>query len=86
MWNLKYGTNKLIYETDPQTWITDLWLPKGRGMERQGQGVWGLHMPTITFRMDKQQGSTVQHNNYIQSPGTDHDGKEYKKELKYIYN
>ena len=38
MWNLKYGTNKLIYETDPQTWITDLWLPKGRGMEK------GLHV------------------------------------------
>ena len=32
MWDLKYGTNELIYqpETDPQTWRTDLWLPWGR--------------------------------------------------------
>ena len=26
MWNLKYDTNELIYETE-----TDLWLPRGRG-------------------------------------------------------
>ena len=32
MWNLKYGTNEHIYkaETDPQTWRTDMWLPRGR--------------------------------------------------------
>ena len=31
MWTLKYDTNELIYEieTDSQTEITDLWLPKG---------------------------------------------------------
>ena len=35
MWNLKYDTNKLIYEADTQTERTDLWLPRGRG-EREG--------------------------------------------------
>ena len=37
MWNLKYDTVKLIYETkaDSQTQRTDLWLPKGRGL-REG--------------------------------------------------
>ena len=32
MWNLKYDTNELIYETetDSQTRRTDLWLPRGR--------------------------------------------------------
>ena len=32
MWNLKYDTNELIYETetDSQTERTDLWLPGGR--------------------------------------------------------
>ena len=30
MWNLKHDTNELIYETDSQTQITDLWLPSGR--------------------------------------------------------
>ena len=36
MWNLKYGTDEPIYETetDTQTWRTDLWLPRGRtGMD-----------------------------------------------------
>ena len=34
MWNLKYDTNELIYkrETDSQTWKTNLWLPKGKGV------------------------------------------------------
>ena len=34
MWNLKYGTNELIYETeiDSQTYRTELWLPWGRGV------------------------------------------------------
>ena len=32
MWNLKYGTNKPIYETETnsQTQRTDLWLPRGQ--------------------------------------------------------
>ena len=31
MWNLKYDTNELIYETetDSQVQRTDLWLPRG---------------------------------------------------------
>ena len=34
MWNLKKDTNKLTYktETDPQK--ASLWLPKGKGWER----------------------------------------------------
>ena len=28
MWNLKYDTNEVIYETDSQTKTTDLWLPR----------------------------------------------------------
>ena len=56
MWNLKYGTSELIYETetDSQTQRTDLQLPRGR---QEGVGltvVWGQQMQTITFRMDKQ--------------------------------
>ena len=44
MWNLKYGTNEPIYETetDSQTQRTDLWLPQGEGgKERDGLGIWG---------------------------------------------
>ena len=36
MWNLKYDTNEPIYETESQTYKTDLWLPRGR----EGLGVW----------------------------------------------
>ena len=36
-------------------------------------------MQTITFRMDKQQGPTVCHRECIQSPGINHNGKEYKQ-------
>ena len=59
MQNLKYSTNEPIYETgtDFQTQRTDLWLPTRKG----GLGVKGQQMQTITFRMDKQQGPTVQH-------------------------
>ena len=44
MWNLKYGTNELIYKTerDSQTWRTDLWLPKGSAEGVGWTGIWGL--------------------------------------------
>ena len=41
MWNLKYDTNELTYETetDSQTQRSDLWLPRGKKW-RDGLGVW----------------------------------------------
>ena len=35
MWNLKRGTSELTYETeiDSQMYITNSWLPKGKGGE-----------------------------------------------------
>ena len=44
MWNIKYGTNELIYktETDSETQRTDLWLPRGRGEEVGSTGSLGL--------------------------------------------
>ena len=43
MWNLKYDTNKLIYETevDSQAEKTDLWLPWGEVAGRGGRGLPG---------------------------------------------
>ena len=40
LWNLKDNTNEPIYktETDSQTERTDLWLPRGRGLEKKGSG------------------------------------------------
>ena len=60
MWDLIYGTNETTYrkETSSWTWRTDLWL---RGREWDRPGIWGQQMQTITFGMDKQRDSTVQH-------------------------
>ena len=61
MWNLKYNTNELIYETETDSQIqrTDLWLPRAGGED--GLGGWGQQIQTIIYIMDKQQGPTVQH-------------------------
>ena len=43
MWNLKYGTDEPIdkTETDSQRWRTDLRLPRRKGREWDGLGIWG---------------------------------------------
>ena len=65
MWNLKKkkGTNELIYKTeiDPQTQKTNLWLPKGKGGGRDKLGVWDEQIHTTLYKVDKQQGLTIQH-------------------------
>ena len=65
MWNLKYDTNEHINKTDSETQRTDLWLPRwgqgSGGWVRDGLGVQGQQMQTIIYRMDKQQGPTVEH-------------------------
>ena len=38
-WNLKYDTNEFIHKTDSQTYKTNLWLPKGKGVGRHKLGV-----------------------------------------------
>ena len=53
----------------------------GRGRERMR--VWDQQRQTTINRMDKQQGFTVQHGDYIQYPLTNYNGKEYEKE-KYL--
>ena len=42
MWNLKYGTNELIYKAgaDSQTPRSDLWFPRSR-FGKDGGGGWG---------------------------------------------
>ena len=40
MWDVKYDTNKLIYETETDSQIQriDLWLPRSRAWMRDGLG------------------------------------------------
>ena len=61
MWTLKYGTNETYLENGNRLTNIDnrLEVAKG-GREWDGLGVWGQYMQTIAFRMDKQQGPTVQ--------------------------
>ena len=47
----------LTKQKDSQTQKTNLWLP-GR---RESQGVWDGHVRTAIFKMNNQQGPTVQH-------------------------
>ena len=56
MWNLKYNTNELIYETetDSQTQKTDVWLLKG-GMDWE----FGISRCKLLYRKDKQTGPTI---------------------------
>ena len=62
MWNLKYGTKEPTYETeiDSQTQRTDLWLPRGSGVEEGWIGSLGLADANY-YLWSKQQGLTVQH-------------------------
>ena len=63
MWTLKRkDTNELIYkiETDSQTQRMNAWLPGGRMEGRSSWGVWDGQVYTATFKMDNQQGATVQ--------------------------
>ena len=63
MWNPKNSTSELTYkrETDSQTQETNLRLPKGKSGRRDKLEVWDLQMHTTIYKIDKQQGFTLQH-------------------------
>ena len=58
----------------------------GWGWERDGVGVCDQQMQTIIYRMDKQQGPTVQHRELYSISCDKTQLKEYKKECIYMYN
>ena len=51
MWNPKYGTNELIYETEIDSHRAQTCGCQGGGRDRLG--VWDQQMQTIIYRMDK---------------------------------
>ena len=71
VWDVKYGTNEPIYqtETDSQTWRTDLRLPKGTGGEWDGLGVWVRRYKLLHLEWINNQVLLYSTENYIQSPG-----------------
>ena len=59
----------------------------GGGSEKDGQGVWGQQMQTVTSEINKQWDcTTVLYNtgNYVQSLVLEHDRRWYGKKM-YIY-
>ena len=72
MWNLKYDTNEPIYERETEQ--TGGCQP--RELRRVAVGGWGQQIRAFIYRMDKQQGPTVQHKElYIQYPMIKHNRK-----------
>ena len=80
MWNLKYNTDEPVCETeaDSQTYRKDWWLPRGRA--RGGRIDWGLGVGRCKLLYIRWVNSKVllySMGNFIQSPGINHNGKEY---------
>ena len=83
VWNLQYDRNDLIYETETESDIeTDFWLPRGRAMGKEWNGVLDYQMQTSTPKVDKQQVSTVQPRELYSASC---DKPEWKRAWKRIY-
>ena len=87
MWNLKYDTNELIYETeiDSQTWRTDLWLPRGKegGTVCWEFGISRCKLLYIEWINNKE--ILCSTGNYIQYLVINHNGKKIKN-IYIMYN
>ena len=61
MWNLKYNTNELIYETKRLIELENkLMVTKGeRRWGRDKLGLWDWQIQTTIYKTDKQQGPTA---------------------------
>ena len=86
MWNLKYGTNEFIYQTERLTNITELRLPKDTGSvgekewEFRGSRCKLLHTDWINNKV-----LLYSTENYTQYLVINHNGKEYVKENMYMH-
>ena len=60
---IKNGTHELIYkiETESQTRRMNLWLQGRKGWGERESGSLGSHVHSVMFRVNNQQGPTVQH-------------------------
>ena len=70
MWNLKYDTSELIYETDRNTDIENrLWLPRGRRARKGRSGSFGLSRCKLVY-IEWMNNKVLLHStgNYIQYP------------------
>ena len=82
MWNLKYNTNELIYETetDTQTERTDLLLPRWRGSGRGMDWEFEVSRCKLVYIEWINKALLYSTGSSIQYPVINHNGKEYEKE------
>ena len=82
LWNLKYGAIEHIFKIETEPWRrkTNLWFPRG---EWGGRGVdWEFRVSRCKLlNLEWIDNKILQYNteNSIQSPGVNHNGKEYKR-------
>ena len=91
MWNLKYDVNEFPQSRNRCTDIQNrLVVAKGRGRGMVGRGMdWELGISRRKLRHIEWINNKVllySTENYIQYPGINHNGKEYKKEYIDVYN
>ena len=84
----KNDTNELIYKTeiDSQTQRTNLRLPKGKQRHKRDKlGVWDQQIQTTIYKIDKQQGPSIQHRELSSMSCNNLYRKESEKEYIYMY-
>ena len=57
-----------------------LWLPRGKRAGEGWIGVWDKQLQTLIYRMISNKVQLYSIGNYIQCPGINHNGREYKRE------
>ena len=81
IWNLKYDTNVLIYETDSQTQRTDLWLTRGWGSEGGMDWKRGISRCNLLYtEWINNKVLLYSTGNYSQYPVINRKEKEYEKD------
>ena len=82
MWNINYDTNTIF--TFLQNRLRNTENKKEREWGRAKLGIWDQQIHTIIYKIDKQQGPSVQRWDYIQSPIVNHNRKDNDTENTYV--
>ena len=79
MWNRKYGTNELIYETEINSDVENRFvIAKSKGVKGGMDWEFGISRGKLyIYKMDNNKDLFYSTENYIQYPVISHNGKEY---------
>ena len=82
---MKYGLKEPNYKTDSQTERTDMWLARGLGESRMEWEFEISRCKLLHLEWVRNEVLLYSPGNYIQSPGIEHDGTEYERNIVYMY-